>query len=1008
MSGGSAPAASSLLRLRGWRVWWLVLALCWPWAAAAQQVSPRKVFGSLRQWTWTEQHGLPPSAVIAALRTRDGYVWLSTEAGVARFDGVGFVPVTDIGVPGLRVPAAYAFLEDRAGAVWIATSSAGLLRWRAGRWTVYGLAAGLPTERLSSLFEDRTGHLWVGTRGGGVARFAEGRFTSFRAAGGLPSDDVFAVTGDDRGNVWVGTRFGLARITDGRVHSYAGRDRLLSTMIHALVPGPGGELWIATDGLGVVRLADARSTQFSTAQGLSHGVTLAMLRDHDGSLWVGTYGGGLCRLAFGRFTCSGTKDGLAGDRISSVSQHAEGDLWLGTEGGLVQLKDPPLRVLGMEDGLAHDYVGALRGDTAGSLWVASVQGLNRIQDGRVTVYTTRDGLPSNAVRSIAEDRAGRMWIGGTESLTRYGQGRFTTFSAPAGSPATRVYSILEDRSGRLWLGGHGVLSTFRDGAFESQALPGPSPPSDVLAIHEDRAGRHLWLGTREAGLLRYGNGTFTRWTTTDGLSSNAIEILYEDGTGSLWLGTQNGLNRFKDGRFARIAEGQGLTGAPVVSLVPDRAGHLWIGSGAGLYRASLTELNEVAEGRRAAVEASAYGLADGLLSRDFSGASVTGWQAADGHLWFSTTRGLVEVRPERIRERSSRTMLERVIVDGTDVGPHGPVRIRSSQKNLEIHYAALNWERPHGVSFRYRMLGLDQDWIQAKHRRTAYYPYLPPGTYTFEVMADNGHGRWPAEAARVDVTAVPAFYQTWVFRVAASVAILGTLAYAWRRRERILQREQQLHHAFSQRLIDSQEAERQRIAAELHDSLGQRLVVINNLALLSLEPSAPPEAAREQIRQISQQVSEAIDEVTQISYNLRPYQLDRIGLTKAIEGVIHTTSLASGMAISSALDDVDGLLTKDAEINFYRILQESLNNVVKHAQATAASVTVSRHDSRLTLTVQDDGSGFDAGGQPSGNGKGGFGLIGLRERARLLGGSVSIESAPGRGTRVHLDLPLPS
>lgn len=982
----------------------LALVLGTPWLAAAQQVSPRKVFGHLRQWTWTEQHGLPPSAVIAALRTRDGYVWLSTEAGVARFDGVQFTRVTQAGPTGGRLAAATAFLEDRAGSLWMATDGSGLVRWRDGKFTTYGTADGLPSLRVLSLLEDRQGALWVGTSGG-LAHLTEQRFTVYRSADGLPSNEITAVTEDRRGNIWVGTRFGLARIRDGQVHSYAERHGLPATIIHALVPGDEGELWLGTNGQGVLRFAEDRVTPFGVAQGLSHAMVQSMLRDRDGAIWVGTYGGGLCRLAEARYRCAGTRDGLAGDRVSSITQHADGDIWLGTEGGLVQLKDPPLQVLGAEDGLAHDYVGALLNDRTGTLWVASVLGLNRYRDGRVTIYTTRDGLPSNAIRSIAEDRAGVIWFGGVEGLARYENGRFSTFTAPPGSPATRAYSILEDRSGRLWLGGHGVISEFRDGAFDSRPLPGPTPTSDVLAMHEDGEGS-LWLGTRGGGLVRYRDGVFTRWTTDDGLSSDHIEIIHEDPSGSLWLGTSTGLNRFRNGRFVQFAEATGLSGVPVVSLVPDGVGHLWIGTGAGLYRAGLAQLNDVADGKRAELTTAAFGLADGLLSRDFSGASRTGGRAPDGHLWFATTRGLVRVRPERIRQSLSRTLIERVTVDTADVDAAGPVRIRATQKNLEIRYGALQWERPGAVAYRYRMLGLDRDWVLAKERRTAYYPYLPPGSYTFEVMADDGYGEWPDAAVRLDITAIPAFYQTWAFALATGAAGMALLGYAWRRRERTVRRQQALQHGFAQRLIGSQEAERQRIASELHDSLGQRLVVINNLALLAMEPSAPPEVSREQLRQISQQAGDALDEVTQISYNLRPYQLDRIGLTKAIEAVIHSASMASGVSISPALDDVDGLLSRDGEINLYRILQESLNNVVKHAQATAASVTVSRDEAVLRVTVQDNGRGFDLSGLPTGSGKGGFGLIGLRERATLLGGSLTIESAPGRGTRVHVDVPL--
>jgi signal transduction histidine kinase/ligand-binding sensor domain-containing protein len=986
-------------------MWWLLLfVVSWPGSAVAQNIGARKVFGHYRQWSWTEQHGLPMTAVNEVVRTRTGHVWLATDMGLVRFDGVQFTVLTDFG--DLRITSANAFLEDRSGTLWIATDSAGVVAWRDGRYTQYGSKQGLRSGHTTALFEDRRGQLWVGTMRGGLARLVDGRFASYTTRDGLPSDDVLAVTEDSEGTVWIGTSFGLARFDDGTFVSYTTREGLPASAVRALAPGASGDLWIGTDA-GVVRLANGRFIDYSSKRGLAHEQVLSILRDREGALWVGSFGGGVCRLATERYICHRARDGLPGDRVGSIFQHADGDIWLGTEGGLVQLKDPPLEVLGVEDGFVHDYVGAVRSDRLGSLWVASVLGLNRYQDKKVTVYTTRDGLPSLGTRSIAEDRDGQLWLGGVEGLARFDNGRFTVFRAPPGSPATRVYSILSDRAGRLWLGGHGVISEFRDANFESRPLPGPQAPSDVLQIYEDRHGV-LWLGTRGGGVLRYDGETFTRWTTSDGLSHDTVGSFYEDPAGGLWMGTAAGVSRLKDGRLSRLAESQGLTNGAVTALIEDASGRVWMSTSAGLYRVSVQQMIEVADGVRVSVTAAVYGLEDGLLARDFSGASPGGWKTADGDLWFPSRRGLVHVRPARIRDDSSRTLLEQVTVDGHRVATTGTVTLRSTQKNLQIRYSALNWNRPHAVSFRYRIVGLDADWISAGNRRAAYYPYLPPGHYTFEVMADNGHGEWPAQAVQVQIAALPAFYQTRAFALATGAAIVGAIALAWGRRERRLQRQQALQRAFAQRLIGSQEAERQRIAAELHDSLGQRLVVINNLALLSLEPSAAPDIAREQVRQISRQAQEALDEVTEISYNLRPYQLDRIGLTKAIEGVIRAASLASHVTISSVVADVDGLLSKDAEINFYRILQEGLNNVVKHANATDASVTVSRVGDRVALTVQDNGRGCDPEGQRAGDGKGGFGLIGLRERARLLGGSLSIDSAPGRGTRVHLEIPLAS
>lgn len=972
-------------------------------AVAAQTVAPRKVFGHYRQWAWTEQSGLPATGVGEVIRTRDGYVWLSTDLGLVRFDGVQFTRLDEAADATLGATVASAFLEDRAGTLWIA-SDAGLLAWRSDRVTRYGPAEGLPNAQTSALLEDREGQLWVGTLGGGLARLRDGRFTRFTTADGLPSDDILDIAQDSAGTIWVGTRFGLARLDGARFAAFSTDDGLPANNVHAVVPGDGGELWVGTDA-GIVRLAGGRFTPYGVERGLSHAQVLTMVRGPDGALWVGSFGGGVCRLAGERFACHQARDGLPGDRVNAIAPDRDGGVWLATEGGLAHLRTPGLEVLGVEDGLAHDYVGALHEDRAGNLWVASVKGLNRIRDGRVSIYTTREGLPSDGTRSIWEDHRGQVWFGAVEGLFRFVDGRVRVFMPPHGSPAARVFTILEDRQHRLWLGGHGVLTEFRDGEFRSIRVP-VEPVADVITLFEDRAG-HLWLGTRGGGVLRYADGAFSRWTRRDGLSHDLVGPVYEDDAGTLWIATADALNRFKDGRFSRFSAEQGLPTGPVSAIVPDGAGALWLGTSTGLYRARLDDLNAVADGRLPRVPAAVYGAGDGLLSREFSGASPASWRSADGTLWLPSTRGLVHVRPDRMRHGPSRTVLEQARVDGVARAVSAPLTLEPGDKNLELRYTAFNWARAHAVRFRYRMLGLEDTWVEAGTRRTAYYPYLPPGEYTFQVAADDGSGVWPPEPVTLQITARPTFTQTRVFSASVVALVLGTLLVAWRWREHTLRARESVQVEFARRLIESQEGERQRIAAELHDSLGQRLVVINNLALLSLDPAAAAPVARDQLRQISQQASDALAEVTQISYNLRPYQLDRLGLTKAIEGVVQAASLASGLAISAVLDDVDGVLPKDSEIGVFRIVQESLTNLVKHAEATAASVTVSRHDGRLTLTVQDNGKGFNAAAPSSTHDRGGFGLIGLRERTRLLGGTLTIESTPGKGTRVHVELPLP-
>jgi signal transduction histidine kinase len=373
----------------------------------------------------------------------------------------------------------------------------------------------------------------------------------------------------------------------------------------------------------------------------------------------------------------------------------------------------------------------------------------------------------------------------------------------------------------------------------------------------------------------------------------------------------------------------------------------------------------------------------------------------DRTLWFATVRGVVVVDPGQRETRPSHVVIESVAVDGQFVRADQPVRLSPSQENLEIQYTALSWNRPHAINFRFRLLGLDSSWVEAGTRRTAYYSHVPPGSYTFTVLADNGDGVWNTEGRSFSLVVLPPFYQASWFVPLLAATFAGLALVAHRMRIGRLKRRQLAHEAFSRQLISSQEQERQRIAAELHDSVGQSLAIIKNRALLGIHNAVSLEDAREQLNRIAEQSTEAIDEAREISFNLRPYLLDRLGLTKALESMIDKVDASSAARFRMDFAALDGLFGRDDEIHVYRIVQECLNNIVKHAGATEAAVVLTRESNVAKLIISDNGRGF-AYSSGSDNGGSGFGLIGLHERARLLGATPVIESSPGNGTRVTI------
>jgi len=992
----------------------LALGCLLPGRAASQTFSPQKVLGRYQQFIWLEQHGLPQNTVQAITRTKDGYLWLGTLAGAARFDGVHFTVFDNGNTPEIKASYFTSLLEDRQGNLWLGADGGGLIRFRDGRFSVFTTQDGLPNNTTKALSEDGEGGMWVGTYGG-LARFKDGRFTAYTTRDGLPSNTITVLQRDRDGALWIGTAGGLVRFKDERFTAYTTRDGLPHNGVRALRVDRAGDLWIGVD-TGLCRFKDGRFTAYGAQDGLANLQVFTIAQDHEGNLWVGTIGGGLFRLAAqsagGRFARYRAKDGLPGDRVVAIYQDPQGDVWVGTDGGLSQLRDGRFQVYGTPEGLTQDFAHGVYEDRAGNLWVGTVNGLNRFKDGQISLYTTKDGVPTYPIMSIREDRAGDLWLGTLGGgLARFQHGRFTTWTMKDGLASNLVRAVLEDGAGNLWVGTYGNgLNLFRDGRFTSYTARDGLASNYVRTLFEDRVG-NLWIGTEDGGMSRFKDGRFTTWTSRDGLANNFVVSFYEDRAGSLWIGTvDGGLSRFKDGKFATITAKDGLfdnVAFQILSDTDDDSGNLWMSCNKGIYRASLRELNDFADGRVRSVTSFGYGVTDGMLSRECNSGSPAGWKTRDGRLWFPSTRGVVVIDPRKRNTQPPLLAVEKITLDRVTLPSDQAITIRPGQENLEIQYTGLSWGRPQQIRFRYQLVGLDHTWVEAGTRRTAYFPHLPPGDYTFKLIADNGEGVWNEAGAEILISVLPPFYRTWWFTllVLSSIAALALVFYQARINQ--LRKAHAQQEAFSRRLLESQEAERNRIAAELHDSLGQNLLIIKNRALLGLAPKELPPPTREQLDEISTLSSQAIEEIREITYNLRPYQIDRMGLTRALEAMVKRVALASGIQFSLEVAQLKGLFAKEAEINLYRVAQECVNNIAKHSGATEAKVIVTHHQQQVLLVIEDNGKGFAVEQTLSAEtGKHGFGLLGLAERVRILGGVFNLRSAPGGGTTISITIAL--
>jgi ligand-binding sensor domain-containing protein/signal transduction histidine kinase len=981
----------------------ILLALCFGAliVANAQTLSTHKVLGRYQQFVWQDQHGLPQNGVLAILRSRDGYLWLGTIEGAARFDGVRFVVFDSNNTPAIKSNQILSLAEDRAGDLWLGAVSGGLTRYAEGRSRLYTTRDGLSSDFVRCLLADRAGNLWVGTRGGGLNLFRDERFTAYTTRDGLPGDQITALAEDARGGLWIGTTQGLAHFEPGRITAYTTRDGLPHEKVNALWVESAGELWVGTGG-GLCRFQQGR---FVVEDLPTQSSVTALFEDRQRNLWVGTHGKGLFLRRGGRFLPYTVRDGLSSDTVLALYQDPEGDLWVGTvDGGLCQLREGRFTSYMTEDGLPHNWVTAVFEDSQGSLWLGTRGGLGRFKDGAITPYTTIRGLPEND--SIAEDRAGNLWFSAGGKLTQFRDGQFTPWTSVQGLPHESVRELLGDRAGNLWLStpGHG-LTQFQAGRFRGFDTRDGLADNEVTALYEGRSGQ-LWVGTRNGSISRFEAETqgFTTWTAKDGLPGNQVLSFYEDRAGALWIGTNgSGLCRFQAGKFATITVNDGLydnLAHQILSDTEDDSGDLWMSGNRGIYRASLRELNDFADGRLKSVTSFVYGAADGMMNRECNGASPAGWKTRDGRLWFPTVKGAVVLDPKQRNLQPSLVAIERIILDRVPVPAGHAVQVRPDQENLEIEYTGLNWRRPQQIRFKYQLVGFNHDWVEAGTRRTAYFSGLPPGDYTFQVVADNGEGLWNMEGARLRIVVLPPFYRTWWFLTLAALSVVGIVFAAFKYRVRQIEQREAAQQAFSQQLIESQEVERKRIAAELHDSLGQQLLVIKNWAMIGLNVVNGDTQTREPLAEISTTASQAIDDVRQVVYDLRPYQLDKIGLVNTLRFMIEKVGAAAGIAFQTEFGAIDQLFTYNEQVTLYRIVQECVNNIVKHSQASVARVVIEPQGTTVQVQIEDNGRGFVAA-QRQGNG---FGLKGLHERVRMLKGELMIHSAPGSGTKIHITL----
>jgi diguanylate cyclase (GGDEF)-like protein len=728
-------------------------------ADAGWALDPSKAITQYIHNSWSSAQGLPQNSVMAIRQTKDGYLWLGTQEGLVRFDGINFRVSDRQNTNGLLSNDIRALEVTANGVLWVGTWGGGLTRIDGERFTSFTTRDGLPNDFINVIALDASGVLWVGTNSGLACldRSAPNRFQVMPEFSGQIIRSILPVRS---GGIWVGTS--NSALYRSQAGSKFQRDRSFpADGITALFEDRDSDLWVGTSRHGLLHLHDGRVVSIPS------GEINAIVQDRDGNVWAGATHG-LLRIHGAASAWYRAADGLGDDFVCAVQEDREGSLWVGTSSdGLHRFKEGKFTPITKREGLSGDYVRVVLPARDGTVWVGTYgAGLNHLVGGKIEHFSTRDGLADDNIRSLAEGTKGEMWIATMSGLCRLSGRKMLCFDERQGLRAHFIWSVLVDSQGDLWIGpdGGGIHRWRAADPRQSKTWATPIQQS-VRCIYEDHAGR-IWMGTLGDGLWVFDGSTFTRRAKSDGLADNTVFAIHEDPEGALWIGTNGGLSRLKDNKLTTFSHKDGLFSDTIFQVIEDDLAYLWMTCNTGIFRVSRKELDAVAAGSGRTFACKAYGLSDGLLSTECNGGWPAGSRLANGLLAFPTIRGVAIIDPKNIKLNAPPppVFVDSILADDqpVKVAPH--ITLGPNLRRLRISYSSLTLLAPEGVEYSYRLEGLDEKWEKPDRAHTADYKNLQPGLYMFKVRAGNSDGLWNNDGYAMEIEVRRSVYQTIWFQ----------------------------------------------------------------------------------------------------------------------------------------------------------------------------------------------------------------------------------------------------
>jgi len=911
-----------------------VLAVLLACCARAFALDPSLDVSQYAHTSWKVRDGFVKGIITSIAQTPDGYLWLGTEYGLLRFDGVRAVPWQP--PEGEQLPSSVVsrLLAVRDGTLWIGTLK-GLASWKGGKLTHHPELDG---QTVDSLLQDRQGTVWAGTyspAAGGLCAIRGGKAQCYGEDGSI-GYAVFSLFEDSRGNLWAGTANGVWRWKPGPPKFYPMPPT--PNGIEGMTESDDGTLLVPT-GSGFMRIADGKVEAYPIP-GIEPPLdTSRLLRDRDGSLWIGT-SNGLLHLHQGKIDAFTRRDGLSSDYVGSLFEDREGTVWVANPDGLNRFREFAIPSISVDQGLSGTIVWAVLATNDGSVWLGSSVGLNRWDKRLITIYRKRiskdpdverkqrfsqsgaangrvrevtdRGLPNDAVQSLFQDDRGRIWVSTHSGVAWFVNGRFI----PAiGLPAGHVHSIAEGRAGDLWFSYElqGLLHLSQGNVVEQIPWARLGHKDNATVVAADPMLGGLWIGFSQGGLTYFKDGRIlASYAASDGLGHGRINDLQPDRNGTLWAATEGGLSRVKDGRITTLSSKYGLPCDAVNWSMEDDARSVWLSMPCGLVRIARGDLDAWAANPNRTIHVTVFDDSDGARSQSRAGGYTPHvGRSKDGKLWFATWDGVSVIDPQHLafNKLPPPVHIEQVTADGKTYWQNSSgdalsahPRLPPLVRDLTIDYTALSLVVPEKVHFRFKLEGQDKDWREVVNDRRVEYSNLPPRNYRFRVMACNNSGVWNEEGASLDFTIDPAYWQTNWFR---ALCVLTLLALTWtiyhlrvralEHRQALLERHQAEIRALNEQMIKAQEAERIRISGELHDGVLQRITSLT-LRLGTVKYQVPPDSeAKSTIAGLQQELINIGTDVRHVSHELHPALLQESGLPAALSAYCDEFSKVRGL-----------------------------------------------------------------------------------------------------------------